>query len=344
MSRNYNLDILKFYFAISIAISHSPFEAHFPVIPGWQIVLLFFILSGFFMVSSFDSGKYPDVWSYSINRISKIYPHYLLAFVIQYLYLNLSCTSSLRSIVLNFFRSLPELFMVSGTGAFYQPLNYPVWHLCCLVVASHILFALLEWNRNTTLNVICPATVLLVFTYLELEDSKIYGMVGNFLYVPMLRAFCGIGLGMFLYDPIQRLLRKMEHSRITALPCIVSVLTVLLFLILWANRLTQALVFPYAGILVCLLYSKSIFTRLFQHPILSRLSSLSMTIYVHHAMIIRLFEGYTHLHADFSCPPDILFLLVLILYCIFMDWIVNLFTIWLKRILSHFSTSEPQSL
>lgn len=48
MKRNYCLDLLKFYFAITIAVSHAPFGASFPVVASDKIVMLFFVLSGFF--------------------------------------------------------------------------------------------------------------------------------------------------------------------------------------------------------------------------------------------------------------------------------------------------------
>ncbi len=344
MKRNYSLDILKLYFAITIAISHAPFGTSFPVINSGWIVLMFFILSGFFMVSSFDSGKYSDAWHYSLNRAAKIYPHYLLAFVIQYFYMYLQIDPRPRALVLNFLRSMPELFMLSGTGAFAEPLNYPVWHLCCLVVASHILFALLEWNRKAALNVVCPTVVLLAFTYLGLEDAEIWGMLGNFLYLPMLRAFSGIALGMFLHDPIRSLLHKLERSTVAAMPGLISVLTVLLFVILWANRQTQELVIPYAGILVCLLYSKSIFAKIFRHPALSGLNTLSLSIFVHHALIVRLFENHAHLYEDLPVQPDILFLLVLIPYCMVMTWVADRVAAGLKRLFQRLPKTETQSL
>lgn len=344
MKRNYSLDVLKLYFAVTIAISHAPFGASFPVINSGWIVLMFFILSGFFMVSSFDSGKYSDAWQYSLNRAAKIYPHYLLAFVIQYFYMYLQIDPRPRALVLNFLRSIPELFMLSGTGVFAEPLNYPVWHLCCLVVASHVLFGLLEWNRKAALNVVCPVMILLAFSYLGQEDAEIWGMLGDFLYLPMLRAFSGIALGMFLHDPIRSLVRKLERSTVAAMPGLISGLTVLLFVVLWANRKTQALVIPYAGILACLLYSRNIFAKIFRHPALSLLNSLSLSIFVHHALIVRLFENHAQLYAELPIPPDVVFLLVLIPYCMIMIWVADRLAAGLKRLFHRLPKTEANSL
>ena len=54
MERNYSIDFLKILFALSIACGH--FKGS--VLSSDLIVELFFILSGFFLVNSFYSGKY----------------------------------------------------------------------------------------------------------------------------------------------------------------------------------------------------------------------------------------------------------------------------------------------
>lgn len=344
MKRNYSLDIMKLYFAIIVALYHTSYGSSLPVIDGNWVVLFFFIMSGFFLVSSFDSGKYTDVWDYTLKRVSKIYPHYLLAFVIHYVYINWPEISNLRSVVLSFFRYVPEMFMLSGTGSNQQPLNYPVWHLCCLLVASFILYALLEWNRKTTLHAVCPIIVLLAFTYLGREDAKIWGMLGNFLSLPMLRAFCGIALGMFIHDPAKAILKKMESSTVTALPWFISVLTVFLALVLWTNRMTYAVIIPYIGILVCLMYSGNIFARIFRHPALSRLNTLCVSLFVHHAVIAKLFEEYAYLYENSFVPADVIYLLIVIPYCALMAWVGNLLVAGLKKLIRKLPKSEAPAL
>lgn len=79
MERNYSIDFLKILFALSIACGH--FKGS--VLSSDLIVELFFILSGFFLVNSFYSGKYHgDALSYTASRLKRIYPYYLLAFLI----------------------------------------------------------------------------------------------------------------------------------------------------------------------------------------------------------------------------------------------------------------------
>jgi len=336
MKRNYSIDLLKFYFAITIAIGHAPFGASFPVISSGKVVMLFFVLSGYFLVGSFLSGKYSSAGQYSVRRISRIYPYYLFSFIAQFVYLQALSGNGLRNAVLSFFRSLPELLFLSGTGLFDVPLNYPVWHICCLIVASHIFFGLLIWNRQLTLDVICPVLALLSFTYLTMDDVDMMGRLGNFLYVPMMRAAGGIALGMFLYPPIQKILKTLESSTLPELPLLVSVSAILLALVLWTNRMTFALIFPFIGILICFLYPKSIYARLSCHPrlmpLLSRLDKLSLVIYMNHALIVRIFEQFPKVYTDISfIPPDFLLMVAVFLYCIASIWLVDRITAYLSR-------------
>ena len=48
--RNYSIDFLKLYFALIIAVWHTPFPASFPVFDTSYVVCMFFILSGYFLV------------------------------------------------------------------------------------------------------------------------------------------------------------------------------------------------------------------------------------------------------------------------------------------------------
>ena len=82
MERNYSIDFLKILFALSIACGH--FKGS--VLSSGLIVELFFILSGFFLVNSFYSGKYHgDALSYTASRLKRIYPYYLLALLILFI-------------------------------------------------------------------------------------------------------------------------------------------------------------------------------------------------------------------------------------------------------------------
>jgi len=162
MERNYSIDFLKILFALSIACGH--FKGS--VLSSDLIVELFFILSGFFLVNSFYSGKYHgDALSYTASRLKRIYPYYLLAFLI--LFISFKSADLLHPIrfLSDFANAVPEVLLVQSIGVFSGSINYPLWQLSTLIVASHILFALMTKDDQITLNVICPLTAICSFTY-----------------------------------------------------------------------------------------------------------------------------------------------------------------------------------
>ena len=312
--RNYSIDLLKFYFALLVAVSHTPYPSTLPYIAGGYIVLLFFILSGYFLVCSFDSGKYAEPWSFTMARVKRIWPYYAAAFVLMYLYMNRA--AGLRSLVMEFCRSLPELFMLHNTGIFDGGINYPLWQLCSLIVVSHIFFALLQWDRKLTLDALCPVIALMCYTYyIRVTEEEAL----PFVYVPLLRAAGGVAMGMFLHRPIRMMVRKLEDSTCTFLPALVSGASIFLLLLLWTNRLSYAMVIPYTGLLVCMLYSKGIWARWFRHPALGKLDRLSLGIYLNHALIVRIIEERPAIvEAVPVLPHDITYLLLVTGYTALM--------------------------
>lgn len=325
--RNYSIDLLKFYFALIVAVGHSPYPSTLPYIEGGYIVLLFFILSGYFLVCSFDSGKYEDPWKYTMARVTRIWPYYAFAFVAMYLYMNYA--SGLRPLVLGFFRALPELLMLHNTGIFDGGINYPLWQLCSLVVVSHIFFGLLQWNRKLTLDVLCPVITMITYTYyIHVTPETALPYVNN----TMIRAAGGVAMGMFLHRPIRLILEKLENSPLTCMPALVSGTSLFLMLMLYTNRLSYSMVIPYVGLLICMLYSRGIWARWFRHPALGRLDHLSLGVYLNHALIVRIVEQHPGFVERIPVlPQDLAFLLVVLVYTlVMMKTVDGLLWLWKK--------------
>lgn len=319
--RNYSIDLLKFYFALIVAVWHTPFPASFPMLVPAHVVCMFFILSGYFLVASFDSGKYRNPWDYTMNRVRRIYPYYFAAFLVMYLYMHR--TAGLRSFALEFFRSMPEMLMVQDMGIFSEGLNYPLWQLSSLVVVSHILFTLLSWNRQVMLNAVCPVVGLCAMNYYlrvsvgaELPESP-------FIEITLLRAAAGLCLGMTLYEPIKRVLKYLEESSFRHMPVVVSAMSIFLLPVLWTNRMTYDVLLPFVGVVICMLYSRGIWATLFCSSKWRWLDRMSLGLYVNHAVIVRIFEDYPGIYQRIPLPPDLVYLTVLIPYCIAMMWLTD---------------------
>lgn len=317
--RNYSIDLLKFYLALVVAVIHTPFAHSFPTFEGGYVVAMFFILSGYFLVQSYGSGKYATPWQYTMNRVKKLYPYYFGAFVIMFVYMNHS--AGLRNMVLEFCRSLPELLMLQSIGIFSGGINYPLWQLSTLVVVGHILFGLIQWDRKLTVNVICPAAALLCYTYYirvsgGAEESP-------FVVTTVVRAAAGLCLGMFLYDPINLVVKKLEESPWKGMPVFASCVSLFLILVMWTSRMSYGVLLPFVGLVIGMLYPRGIWAKLFQNQRWRWLDRLSLGIYVNHALIVRIFENNPSLYEGLPIPADLVYLAVLIPYCIVMMALVD---------------------
>ncbi len=302
MKRNYSIELLKLYLAISVAFLHAEIETKLPFMNGQIAVFLFFVLSGYFLVGSFNSGKYNDASQCTFARIKRIYPYYIAAFLVMFVAKAVDGFTGVTATVETFFTSLPEMFLLQNIGVFSGGINYPLWQMCCLIVISHILFGLLEWNKKATINVICPLTAIGVFTYLSnaygTNTVDIWGVEAEFLYVPLLRAAGGMSVGMILYHPLKQVLAYLENSPAKWLPAAVSIASIPLFLIFWLNRNSFAVVIPFAFILVCMFYSKGFYAKYFQRKIFSRLDKLSLSIYLCHALVYSVLKHFTDWMTD----------------------------------------------
>ena len=108
MGRNYSVDVLKLVFAIFIAMGHFGAE----LLSSTLIVDCFFVLSGYFIVRSFDSGKYKEggSFAYVLARVKRIYPYYIVAFIILFIvkyFIQWNGISALKDAIKH---SLPEFF------------------------------------------------------------------------------------------------------------------------------------------------------------------------------------------------------------------------------------------
>lgn len=310
--RNYCLDVLKLYFAYTVAVGHSAFAGSIPMLNIDFVVGLFFILSGYFLVGSFDSGKYRDPWQYTMARVVRLWPAYFVSFTTLYLYENVG-RSGVGDLVRGFCRSLPEILLVQNIGMFPEGINFPMWQLSTLIAGSFVLFALLQYDRQLTLNVLCPVMAVCGYVCLG-QDVEVWGTAGYFVYVPMVRALCALSLGMFLHQPVKAVLAYLEDSEDPRMPALVTLGSPVMAALLWLNRSDMVMILPYIGLLVCLMYSKSLWAKLLRHPALAGLERISLGIYMNHVLLIRVLERHPGLFAWAGGAQVLVYLAVLTVY------------------------------
>ena len=321
MKRNYIIDDIKVLFAIAIACSHytgSVFESYI-------VVDCFFILSGYFLISNYESQKFADAYAYTKNRIKKLYGKYILAFVILFVWKNLRLFTNGIEWLKEIAKSLPEIFLLQNTGIFPGGINYPLWQLCTLIIASHILYSLLEKDKKMTINVFCPILIICVYTCLSNlygnQEIDIWGVEYHFFYIPIFRAFAAISIGMVIYRPINEAanyINKLHEWKY-------NLLSLTVIGSFWLNRNTYIGLISFALVLMFSLCPKGFFKCLNKKTPISG-ERLSLWLYLNHAFIIDILQTYNIklIGNDASWIHKGCFIVILISYSIltnqFFEW------------------------
>lgn len=331
MKRNYSIDVIKLAFSLFIALGHGGIE----LVSSNMIVHCFFALSGFFLVTSYDSGKYnADSICYIKKRLVEIYPYYITSLI---LYLSILWWKEKYNFIGLFDRLgkiLPEAFLLQNTGFLIRGgINYPCWQLSALIISSYIMFGLISWNRKLTVTVISPCLVLFGFAYWEnIFNSHAvhsWGVEHGFFYVPLIRAFSSLCLGIWLHDIITEFIKWLDKENIHAIW--LAILTVVSMLYYYVNNNHTQAFFGFWGLVICCMTSKGFFPRLFNKKIFHICGKLSLAIYFNHAILLELI-GRDTIPLSSNIPKSILLFwgcltLLSICYLIIINRIIKKFKI-----------------
>lgn len=176
---------------------------------------------------------------------------------------------------------------------------------------------------DLTTNVICPLVCVLGYTYLanpqNLYTVDYWTINSGFIYIPMLRAFVGLSLGVIIYHPIIRCCDIMTQKNALLLDFI-SVFALLL-LLKFKNLGYIHLIFIPLFITV-LNNTKSIFYKLFNRSLFKSCGKISFTIYLSQALIIPIFNTYYY-QINFPFSSELFMILI---FCIIITSYSYIFT------------------
>ena len=292
MKRIYTLDLLKLAFAYIIAFFH--FGIH--IAPGSTItVQIFFIISGFFLGKKFYSRSHGSSdyshWDYTIDHVKSLYPHYLFSYCAYFLYetarealvfLREPAMDSIRAMLLRLYDQIPNLFFLQSAYYFHDNMNYPVWQISALVIASFFVYGLLCHNEKLSRTLLFPAAILMIQSILH-SGVDLFENYGPF-YMPLLRAFSPLCIGVLTYyfttTPCYEKLK--QHRIAFNLAAIYALVMIFLFD-------THANIFLITTpVLILSCYDEtSWLNAVFNRSIFRHCGKLSYAIYLNHALIAR---------------------------------------------------------
>ncbi len=201
-SRNNMISIWRIVFTYMIVCFH--FFSRYGIKTDWEIAVdFFFIVSGWLLAQSENKYKV-SAYRYTWNRIKRLYPEYLPAFLINVLCVFLLGQYSLKEFV----------WWIKGTGIrellliHYWPwneghilANAVTWYLSVMLVAGLILYSLYNKYPNLLKEIILPIVIIsfLTYTFRKYYDFMGDDIVGVF-HMRFFRGFTDMGIGLLLYE------------------------------------------------------------------------------------------------------------------------------------------------
>lgn len=339
MSRIYSIDFLKLIFALLIALGHESASFY---LPGEKYAVdFFFVISGFFLARKFYSKlklskeeveKYNrgGGYNYTKEHIKQLYPHYLFSLIILILYIVIRnifyaikanpLAISYEGMLSKIYDTLPEFFMLQNSGFYVGGMNYPLWQVCNMLIVGYFLYTLLVKNEKITTQIICPLSIILIYTWLYSGNIDWFGRVGP-IYIPLIRTLAPMSLGIILYkftmsEDYKNLVNKNNGV-------LLNTFSVLSFIILFLyDRKGYVCLILFTFLILGLFNEKSWINKILNRKIFKSFGNLSYSVYLNHALIIYFVNDLYDVlgrHFGFSLYKwqfDILYVIILLIYSI----------------------------
>lgn len=282
-----SIEFFRFVFANCVALWHL--FAIKKIRHGYLPVEFFFILSGIWLYSAYQKGKETGqtAFQYTWARARRIYPLYLLSFIIV-----LPLTLHKLTNTAAWFNTIPELMLLQNSGFFLGGLNHPLWFLSALLLGGYLVYAMLEYWEVPSVKFFFPLIVLGTYTYIFSLGSSIeqWGVVGPFP-LPLVRAAAGLCLGVCLYRLVTW--AKERETRLSRLAInLFSLFSAgaIVFAIFYEPNLDRYCLILFCGILAACLMEHSWLNIVLRGSIWQRLGQYSMEMFMIHAAVVQIWK------------------------------------------------------
>lgn len=304
--RYYNVDFLRFLFAIMIVYYHIlPQINSFSSTPlladlaskvrqaGPNIVNAFFILSGFFLLQSFDKNPQQDTYKFAINKFIRLWPVMAFSFLIVFIFGNFNKYND----VLNL------LFINSGLGLTIESsANAASWFICVLFFLSIFFHYLMKTFSRKNLIFICSIFTFWGFSILAHAKTGLYSAIilpVFCLTAGMIRGLACISLGIICADIWEKIKNIGIKNTIlnSVILGIIECLLLYYFIQYSAFHVRKFSIDTYwqlifIGIFFLFLFNKGFLSKLLNNKLSKILGDFSYSIFVMHFPIITICKKY----------------------------------------------------
>ena len=295
--KNGKIEILRFLFSVLIVLFHSYATGKKGILNdgvGWIAVEFFFMLSGYFMVSSAIKRKDdPEslankTLKFIIKKMRAVMPEFALAWIIALIVFIIS-----RDIV-EFHRiislicySIWELLFLSMTGLSYIRVNGVDWYISAMILSMVVLYPLTIKYGEMYYKIFAWVISFMILGFLYCQHDgfgNVYDTIGPF-YKGVYRAIADISLGATLYPVVNKFNSiKLSDKKVKLLNIIEPLLWMLLFfLIVMTKHIKDT---PVLILLIWILLVPTLShykeNKLFNNKIVYTLGKYSLSLYLSH--------------------------------------------------------------
>ena len=330
--RSHAMDGLKLLFMLLIVVHHSGFYFDVLHLAGTSVDL-FFMISGYFLYHTLQKKPQMGAGSYLLSRYRKLYPHYLLSFVMMFLSTSVYRVGTITLSML--LRALPELLLVQNIGLFWGGVNYPCWHLSVLIYAGTFVFFLgrkLPRKCFHALGVLCAAAAYVYILCFPI-DGKVepFRTVGVF-YLPFWRGMAGLFCGALLYE-FHGLLQPVFRRYAVAFQVLEIGSLIGSVALMFSTALVDILiVICFFILLLCIGSETSVLEQLCSCSAVVRAIRYEYPVFLNHAFIIGMVKKLFVERFGFSAPVNLaVLLIVLVVYSVITEAVVRKSMAWFSR-------------
>ena len=299
--KNLYIDFLRIILTMAVCLHNFILYSNaLPYGGGYIAVDCFFIISGYYLsrhLIESAKGKEESMMDYVRQRYKRLFPEYILAFVIALIYHILSGEISFKE----WFGYVREALMIEIWGIdIIDRINPPDWYCGYLLIAYIVAFAYIRWSQKYKGALCITAFLTLVMYFIMAMVSShinIYPQHQSILSTAVWRAIAGVLLGYLIYllaGKTCSIIRSRKRMIFHILMFLLEV--VLLYILFWENFLpyidyTAVFFFGLLFYLAINMEMKCISRKL--RGIIEYLGELSFSIYLNHYLIAFIFNKYS---------------------------------------------------
>ena len=327
--RNGFLDFLKLVFAIIIVIGHG--DTIYGTLRPDKIIPLasfgvdfFFIVSGAMLLRSAEKQKHGksfglDTLKFMKHKIKGLLPNYYVAWIA--LFILLSIGLNFESIVLGFFKAIPELLFLDMTGIPVETYNGNTWYISAMLLSILIIYPMIRKNKDIFIKYIAPIIVIFGLGYIthELHSILVIKEWNGLVYYGLIRGMVEICIGCITYE-LSKKLKTLKLTKIgTGILTFVEIflyIGVIVMLFSYGFRSYCFVLLFILMISICITLSDISYSKnIFGNKIFNWMGKYSYSLYLGHSIAYSGFIGKRIFNSGIGHYKTLLVYFILALIC-----------------------------